>query len=299
MLPTGEGPIVSVWPRAVLVTHPAGEDILLDSSHLPAIEAWALGGEPPEALDAEITRDGDVGVGELRRPSQGPEKGVFPAKVCACSLERLRTLDQHYAGWQPVLGQRATDLIERAEILLANRRLFVWPRVARPTLPASVARRILHLGRWDVQRVYIEDDIDALSVLLAQSVEVIAFEPQAFRRAWLAQQAAREGARLALVSEPPAEGSCDVALIHAGPPAETHAALERAVSAVRSGGHIAICVRAPGEWSLYAQLQASHFDVVAYEREVDHWLLPGGWVVDGAGVTWWLSIDLWMCSSKR
>jgi hypothetical protein len=22
---------------------------------------------------------------------------------------------------------------------------------------------------------------------------------------------------------------------------------------------------------------------VAYEREVDHWLLPGGWVVDGAG----------------
>jgi hypothetical protein len=190
---------------------------------------------------------------------------------------RLEILDRRYTGWLPGLWSSAAGIIETTEERL-SRRPFFFPRVARPTLPASVVWRSLSLTRLGGSHVYIEDDLDGLSVLMSGEARVMLLEPEPERRDWLATMSPE----VQLLWELP-NRQVDVAVIHAGPPAVTAAALGRALRVTRPGGYIAVCVRAPWEWTLYPQLEAAGLPVFSYQRAIDHWLLPCGHVVDGAG----------------
>ncbi|MFC1611451.1 hypothetical protein ACFL6C_10860 [Myxococcota bacterium] len=265
-----DGATVTVWPRCVLVSHPDAGTVHLATDELPLLETLSCGGKVDsttslaEKLASHLTDEASS--------SEDPTRKA-----------RLVELDQRYAGWIPGLWQQAGGAIGLAETILARPRLLPWPRTARPTLPASIARRSMVINRWGPNRIYVEDDIDALAVLLAQHSEVTVLEPDRRRRTWLEQQAAFAGVSLAWVDAPIPNGQFDFTVIHAGSPRETRATLQRAVDLTRPGGHIAVCLRAPWEWTLYAQLEAAGLPVLHYEREIDHWLLPNNLVVDGAG----------------
>jgi hypothetical protein len=236
-----DGATITHWPRGPLVMHPECESSAVDD------------------LPSELVTDEPAGDFDPVRRA------------------RLELLDRRYCGWLPGLYAEAADEIAWTEAML-SRRPFFWPRVARPTLPASVVRRARSLRRLGAERIYIEDDVDALSALLAEDARVTVLEADHDRCEWLSEHSGK----VVLLEETP-EGDADLAIIHAGPPAATHAALTRALRATRPGGHIAVCVRVPWEWVLYPQTEAAGLKAVSYERAVDHWLLPSGLVVDGAG----------------
>jgi hypothetical protein len=200
---------------------------------------------------------------------------TFDEDTARCA--RLQLLDRRYMGWLPGLYAEAGDAIARAEAMLSGRPFF-WPRVARATLPASVVRRARVLARFGGERIYVEDDVDALSALLAEDAKVTVLEADHDRCEWLAAQSGK----VVLLEETPSH-EADLAVIHAGPPAATRAALARAFEATRPGAKIAVCVRVPWEWAIYPQVEAAGLRAVHYERAIDHWLLPCGQVVDGAG----------------
>jgi hypothetical protein len=235
-----DGVTVTYWPGGVEATHPERGRFRL--------------GEAP----ADLLAEEPSGCDEQRR-------------------SRLELLDRRYTGWLPGLWSSAAGTIAATEERL-SRRPFFWPRVARPTLPASVVWRALSLAQLGGEEVYIEDDVDGLSALMTGGARVTVLEPEPVRRDWLATLSAE----VQLLGELP-DREVDVAVVHAGPPAVTAAALERALRVTRPGGHIAVCVRAPWEWTLYPQLETAGLPVVSYQRAIDHWLLPCGHVVDGAG----------------
>ncbi len=201
------------------------------------------------------------------------------ATIDTAWAEQVRALDLAYGGWLPGLGY-ARDLVGAAQALVGSRRVFFRSRLARPTLPASMALRAALVAPLQARRIYLDDDIDGLAALLTTHAQVTVYEPEPLRRAWLEQIG---GGRLRVVSEPPQSHDFDLAMAHAGEPAATHAMLSRALAAVRDDGHLALSVRSPWEHVLLPMLTSAGLSPQTYVRDIDHWLLPSGHVVDGGG----------------
>ncbi|MEE8409245.1 MAG: hypothetical protein V3T05_06555 [Myxococcota bacterium] len=267
-----DGTLITVWTRAIVASHPDHATATVDVAHAPVLKGLALGRtlEAPEDLAhalGEHLVDGEPTVDD------------------PVMQDALRELDERYVGWLPGFFDNAADLIARVEGMHARRRLLTVPRLARPSLPASTAKRAQVLSHLDAETIFLDDDIDGMSVLMAERAEVTVFEPCDFRRAWLEAEARRAGVdgKLTLMGDAPETGSFDLAVIHSGPAVPMARALERAVGLTKVGGRIATSVRAPWEDPFLDQIEAAGLSVEAYHREVDHWVAPGPLVIDGAG----------------
>jgi hypothetical protein len=262
-----DGTILTAWTRSIAAVHPELAGVSVDPSLAPDLEAIALGDAPsPAATEAlgDHLVDGDPGLED------------------ALLLGELRDLDRRYVGWLPGFWPTAEELIARVEKMHARRRMLVLPRAARPSLPGSVVQRAHILRQLGADTVYLDDDVDGLALLLATEAQVTLREPNAYRRAWIAREADLAGVSIDIVDEPP-RGPFQLSVIHTGVPAQLAAVLSHAVTSTAQGGHIAVCVRAPWEDSFLELAELAGLSVTAYHREIDHWWLPSGSVVDGAG----------------
>lgn len=267
-----DGTLVTVWTRSIVASHPDHATATVDIAHAPVLKGLALGRvlEVPEELAhaiAEHLVDGEPTVDD------------------PVMQDALRELDERYVGWLPGFFDDAAEAIARCEAMHARRRLLTTPRSARPSLPASTAKRAQVLSRLDSATIYFDDDIDGMSVLMADNADVTVYEPCDYRRAWLDAEAKRAGVddKLTLVGTAPETGSFELSVIHSGPSVAMAHALNRAVTLTKVGGHIVASVRAPWEDPFLDQIEAAGLSVEAYHREVDHWVAPGPLVIDGAG----------------
>lgn len=224
-----------------------------------------------------------VGPGGRAAVVDAPGAPTNDGAVDSWLLARLRELDRRFVGWLPGFLMAAGPELERAQEMLARRRSYRPPWVAWPTLPGSVVRRARICRELAPARVYVEDDVDGLAVLLGDQAQVTVAEPDPAWRAWLAAEAERGGGAVVVADDPVVDGSCDVAVIHAGAPAHTRAAIARGVAATRAGGHLVVCLRSPWHAGFWTHVEAAGLQVRAHHREVDHPLVPPDFVVDGAG----------------
>lgn len=200
------------------------------------------------------------------------------------TLERLAAADRTFGGWLPGIMDAEAARIGRAEAMASRRRLFSAPRIARPVLPFSVARRAGIVEALNPGRVALDDDADGLSILLAESgIETVTVERDPIRKAWLEREAARAGVAAHRVVEDARSVECDTAIVAIGPPHETLRALTWACGAVGPGGHILAGIRAPWDEHFFTIFGNTGLSLRDHVRGIDSVVIPGGFVIDGPG----------------
>jgi len=267
-----QGSSVSLWPRVATVTHRELPIAYVGLEQRAELVELALGRARAAAPSAALR----AALGAHLEERAGVPDDPWVAT-------RWRELDESYASSLPGFAAAASIEIELAERLLVCRRLFAAPRQARVTLPASVARRALILSQGSPGRIYIEDDVDGLALLLGRSARVTVAQSDDTWRQWLGCEVERAGcaAAVSLAGGVTFGGAFDLALVQASGPAETHAALSRALAATRSGGLVAVAIRSPADESFWPLVEGSGLELVAYHRDCDHAVVPGGFVIDG------------------
>jgi hypothetical protein len=197
----------------------------------------------------------------------------------------LRDLDEAYAAWTPWFTEAVRETVRTVRPMHERRPPLDPSRCARPTLPASTARRLAILREIEAERIWIEDDVDGLSVLLAARGRVEVREPDGPHREWLRDEAARAGveSRLVLTAAEPDTGAFDAALIVAGPHGRLESSFRASITAVASGGAVVVGVRYPWESAVHELVRRVGLRTRRYEREVDQVVLAGRVVLEGAG----------------
>lgn len=193
--------------------------------------------------------------------------------------ERLRELDSSFGCWTPGW---TPELLARRDAVLAmqlRRPAILDLTLPPPTLPSSTLRRALVIQELAPRHVWLDDDVDGLAALLAAEAQVSL--PASPLDAWLDDEVRRAGGRALTRGE--SAQPVDVSLLSAGTPGHTAAALRRALTRTRAGGHIVVRARSPWELPLYELLEKAGLQPERYLRELDHVLMPTGHVLDGAG----------------
>jgi len=265
-----DGVQVQAWPHGIDLIHPE----LGVQRVAPELETWvrslAEGEESaapvlPATMEPYVTSD-----------EPGRDDPVTAALLVAQS--------QSFGGWLPGIWRLHRGAVEVMAALQARQRLLAMDAWSRMTLPISTLQRASIIRADSPGCVYLEQERDGLPLLLAGPGRVIARPLGDAHDRWLREEAAaREIDALEIDEQPPVAGSCDAAVIHAGPPTATVAALERALAAVCPGGALYVRVRSPWDEALFALLETMQIEVVEHWREIDHWMVPGGTMVDGAG----------------
>ena len=204
---------------------------------------------------------------------------------------RLSTWDERCTGWLPGFTAQHRQSLAEVTALHSRRPGWTLPHGMRPTLPSSTLRRANLLLQAQPKRVWLMGDVDCLGVLLAHHCDVVVSHTDAFHHAWIRHEAERAGLteRLTIVTEPAqVQGDFDVTVFQSGPPAEAHAELALALAHTRVGGTLACRLRLPWEEWLIDTLTGLGLRPTHYEREIDQWLVPGPFVVDGGQ-------DMWLC----
>jgi hypothetical protein len=260
------------WARCATVVAPDRQPVVVAAA-TDGVEGVTAGAE-------HVAGDADAATSGPQALAPGADDPPDP-----WLLARLQELDRRFVGWLPGFVESHALELARAEEMLARRRWHRPPRTAWPVLPASVVRRAQICRELAPRRIYVEDDVDGLAVLLGGDARVVVAEPDAPWRAWLAAAAAGAGrSDTVTVSESVAlDGACDLAVIHAGAPAETCAALARAVAATRPGGHVVVCLRPPWDEAFWRHVAATGLRLRSCHRELDHYLVPPEHVLEGAG----------------
>lgn len=237
---------------------------------------------------ADVLGSGDGGHFNDATEPAGPEDPVL--------LERLIELDAMYARSIPGFLEEHAEALRPIEAMHARRRIFPVPREARFHLPFSTLRRLHGIMALAPQRVLLNDDIDALGIVLASSaagqgapVSVDIIEPDARRRVWLSEErerwpGAQEHVRILSgdeASEQPS-GDYDIVVVQVGHPALTATQLRYAFEQVNPDGHVLASLRAPWDLHFVQAMQAANIELVDQWREIDVPTLPGGFVLDGA-----------------
>lgn len=223
-----------------------------------------------------------------------PTDRLNVADMVAARLDAIKQANLRYAHRRT--GQLDASWLALAEDLFANRSIMFLPRSAWPTLPISITHRaqlFLSFLPPSSARVYLEDDIDALSLLMAQKADNFVWEPERLRRAWLTTQVTNLylGDTLRFCKTPLECQYCDLAVVHAGGAKHTRDALERALAVTKPDGRVALCMRHPfDQWFRSACPDLAPTEYV-YVRDMDHRVLASGHVIDGGGDIYVLPCD--------
>lgn len=263
-----DGAHLTLWPKVVGVIEPGASPFFVSRSEGETLCQVALAAErvSTESLSDQL----------LLYVVEGD-----PLEEDPVILRRLIDLDQRYCGWIPGFWSAFGGHVEDAARMQARRRVHTVPRVARPTLPSSMIRRLQAIERSAPKTIYVEDDADGLSILLAHRAEVTVREVDPMRRQWLAGEAKRAGVQTRWrVKDTIEPESVDAACVWAGPPSRLDA-LWRAIRAVRPRGLVFVGVRPPWDQSLLPRLDTMGFELIDHFRDIDHHVLPGAYVVDG------------------
>ena len=206
-----------------------------------------------------------------------------PTESNATLCKALADLDERYVGWLPGFLESHREALATVEAMHSRRPFFALPRLTPPTLPASTLRRAQVILKHEPARVFLADDPDCLSVLLAPHTEVTVFEPDPLRWQWLRAEAERAGCnkRLYLATENDHPQSFDISVIYAGSLEISRQQLSLALELTRAGGRIVAGFKLPWEESFMDLARTTGLKVLEYHREIDQWLVPGPTVIDG------------------
>jgi hypothetical protein len=160
---------------------------------------------------------------------------------------RLAGFDDLYGGWLAGLRREHATRLRRITEMQAKQNV----SSAHTTLPLSTLRRALAVEALGARRVCIDGDTDGLAEVLSRC-EI-------------------------------AERDCDAAVVMAGDPVCSHRALARAAAAVRPGGHVLARLRSPYDGPFEEMAQRAGFVLEDQIREIDYRVVPGPFVLDGAG----------------
>lgn len=200
-------------------------------------------------------------------------------------LKSIKSLDDMYNGWVPGAFSEASDRLLEMQRFNGLRPLHLGAEQERPSLPGSLLRIAQVLEAKGPRRIYLDSDVNGLSLLLAQSAEVLVGEADPRSNFWLTEALQKTTAphQVHLNVSGQAAPSCDLALITASHSAHTQSALQRAFAMTRPGATIAVQVRPPWDEAFAKTLRANKWEVETVHRDIHHWLLPGGIVADGGG----------------
>jgi hypothetical protein len=264
---------LSFWPRCATAVHPRIETAVIVGELLLELKSLTLLPATTSTLSPALR----AALGE--HLSRGEAPGGDP-----WLLARLRDLDRRFVGALPGFLEDCAEEISFCEQRLARRRFFGPVRTARPSLPASVVRVAQILGELAPKRVYLEDDVDGLAVLLGRSAGVTVVQQDEWSRQRLRDEVLRAGlcSRVETAKTSVSDGSFDLAMLHAGPPRQTHAALTRALAATRPRAVLAVSIRSPWDEAFWSHVSASGLSLESCHREVSHFVVPPAFVLDGA-----------------
>ena len=199
--------------------------------------------------------------------------------------EALTDLDQMYNGWTPGALSRSPKRLEALQRFSAQRPVYFAANHERPSLPGSLLRIVEALESLDANRIYLDSDVNGLSLLLGENAEVLVGSLDERSNFWL-----KEGLKQIKLPNPvrlsaPLNDSpdCDCALITASHRLHNQQALKRAFEMTRPGATIAVLIRPPWDDAFAKTLKAFEWEVETHYRDIQHWLLPGGIVPDGGG----------------
>jgi hypothetical protein len=267
-----EGASLCLFERAVVALAPGTAPRVLPLSLRSALDAALLDGA---ATTGSANHELAAALGELWIGGAAADTDPEHARA-------LRELDLRYVGWLPGFAAHAKAT---AEVEAMHSRRFVWttPRLTPPTLPASTLRRAQVIESLAPKQIFIADDPDGLSVLLARNAAVTVFEPHPIRLKWLQREAERAGCakNLYVATEKSQSQSFDISVVYAGSPATCRDQLGLALDLTRVGGSIVVGIRLPWEELFMGLASAAGLEVTSYQREIDHWLVPGPTVIDG------------------
>lgn len=197
------------------------------------------------------------------------------------------SIDHAYHGWMPGLGDQERELLAVARQVLDARRIWTPPVASWPALPGSVVRRVLAIGAHHPETIYIDDDADGLSVVLAVALpgaKVTVRRRNPLVDAWLLGCANlfEVAGRLQWLDDDPTAAAFDVAVVPGGPPTILRRALTLGQSTLRTKGVLVSTIAA--EWDALAldQAEACGWEWLSQVRECDHLVVPGGFVIDSA-----------------
>ena len=201
------------------------------------------------------------------------------------TLETLQELDKAYKGWIPGALTSATARLSRLQAAQSRRPLSFSPLHERPTLPGSLLQTAQIIESTSPARVYLDSDVSGLSLVLSDSAEVWVGQSDLRSDTWLKEelQGAPAANPLHFNTDATALSGCDCAVITASHSVHTLEALERALRVTRPGAEIIVQVREPWDEALALLLKKNPWPLERYYRDVQHWLLPGGFVPDGGG----------------
>lgn len=174
--------------------------------------------------------------------------------------KRLAVLDMMYSGWVPGFTHAHGERIAKVRSSIAERGVG-FALGLRASLPSSIVRRALAIESLAPKRVLLFGDVDGLAGFLASDIAATVVEP----------------------TRTIAEVVADVAVVEVVDLGPTIVRLESALVAVGPSGTVLARLRWPWDRAFYEHIKVLGLKVLGYERDVDHALLPGGFVVDGAG----------------
>jgi hypothetical protein len=261
----------TLWPRQLLLTDPYRGWQLIERSDENLATLFALATHQP-CDPSEVIEDFCSATGLLEDGEQTP-------------AQQIRHLDQLYT--QCTAGLAEIIELDAALASSFNQRLRIRS-LSEPTplsLPTSVARLARIIRAQGQGPIYLDSDVNGLSLILSHTHRVTARCPSETQHQWLSLQLEAEDLAKppSLLQREPAPNDHQLSLCYATTPHQTHQSIERGREALGGNGIIALLVRRPHDQWLHGWLQQEGVTVLAAHREIDHWLIPEGFCADYPG----------------
>lgn len=165
------------------------------------------------------------------------------------------------------------------------RQFFIANSTNWPTLPSSTFQQAQALATLPGKTAYIDNDVDGLGLILAQTMKVTVRQDESLLRHWFMQTAEALGVQdnIEFRATPPRDQLFDLSVGHAGALKSSTMLLKQLLATTKVGGHLALQIRYPWDKMVEALLEAHSLPITNYFRDCCTYMLPGGFVVDGGG----------------
>lgn len=253
-----------VWKRAITAYNSTGEFQLVCSLTPEQYEALS-NGKVPQGLSPKL------------KPHTGESQNETKKLSC------FQKLDISYNGWIPnALTSSPTKLtaIQKAH---TRRDIFFGAPSERPILPSSALRLAKVIEKYKLHSIFIDSDINGLSLLLQPEHTVFQGSPNNPYSFWLQNEWAKADLSPAHQHQSDKDSPCDGAILHAGHTQQTLQALERACRATCDEALFFVLIRDPWDGAFARFLKKSQWHVETIHRDLLHWVIPGPTVRDGGG----------------
>ena len=256
---------LSVWNRT-LTAYDSQNGFQIISSLTPEQHTQLTQGKPDAELLSRLE-------GKLSECIGGEE-----------TLRQLQALDQNYNGWIPGALTSHPEELQLLQTAHSRRRVFFGAKEARPALPSSILRISKVIEGYNPQSVYLDSDINGLSLVLSKNASILLGANDSRYTPWLERECKH------LIDHRPIESlsedtvpKCDAALFTVTHFQETLEAMQRAFDATTEGAHFFMLVRDPWDGAFARFLRKVEWELESIHRDINHWVLPGGLPADGGG----------------